>query len=345
MSRLSFAPGRVNLIGEHTDYTGGLAMPMAIGLGTTIRYTPEAGSRFVELVSSVEKEPARVDLALPASLTAIGRLSPSWARYVGGVVATLRPTEGGRGAVTSDVPIGAGLSSSASFELALALALGFGGDARSLARACQQAEHLAFGAPTGILDQMAGACAERGCAMQLDCHSLAVVQVPLPGDVEIAVVHSGLPRAVASTAYAERRSQCLAAEEVVGPLRLARLDDLSQLRDEVLARRARHVVTENERVRQFSDALLADDLSEAGRLMAESHASLRDDYEVSLPALDDLVGFLQETPGVYGARLTGAGFGGCAVALAAPGALAGALEGRTHWFVRPEDGARLLEEP
>jgi galactokinase len=305
----AYAPGRVNLIGDHTDYSGGYVLPMAVDLGTTVELV-RGGDR-VELRSADAADPAVVplDVADPSAV------HPPWARYVAGVVSVTRPTTGGTGTVATTLPIGAGLSSSAALEVATALALGFGGSTTDLALACQRAEHLASGVPCGVMDQLASAGGVGGHALLIDCGSLTVTPVPIPTDAEIVVVHSGQTRALADSAYAQRRSELEAGEP----------------------RRVRHVATENERVLAFAAAMQAGDLAGAGRLMVESHASLRDDFEVSTPALDALVERLCAVHGVHGARLTGAGFGGCVVAITDLGALA---EG---WVVRPSAGARLLE--
>ena len=326
----AFAPGRVNLIGDHTDYTGGWALPMAIEWGTTVEVA--RGGPRVELSSSEDPEPAIVDLdvADPRAVT------PAWARYVAGVVAVTRPAEGANGTVTSTLPVGAGLSSSAALEVAVALALGFDGSGMELALACQRAEHLASGVPSGVMDQLASVLGTEGHALLIDFSSLEVVPVPVPEGVDVVVVHSGQARALAGSAYAERRAQCEAAAEVIGPLRRATVDDVDRLDDDVLRRRARHVVTENARVLDFAAALRSGDLVAAGRLMAASHASLAADFEVSTPALDALVAELEAAPGVYGARLTGAGFGGCVVALADP---ASPVRG---WRLHPSPGATLV---
>lgn len=324
------APGRVNLIGDHTDYAGGLALPMAIDLGTTVE--GERTGRTVELVSDREPVPARVplDVADPATV------EPAWARYVAGVVAELRPATGLVGRVHTTLPVGAGLSSSAALELSVALALGFTGEPLELARLCQRAEHLASGVPCGLMDQLTAACGVEGHALLVDFATTEVTPVPVPDDAEIVVVHSGEPRALAGSAYAERRAQVDAAVAELGPLRDRPVGDLDRLEDPVLRRRARHVLTENARVRAMAAALAAGELVEAGRLMVESHRSLRDDFEVSTPRLDELVAILCASPRVHGARLTGAGFGGCVVALCDPGALGG-------WghHVRASAGARL----
>jgi galactokinase len=190
----------------------------------------------------------------------------------------------------------------------------------ALAELCQRAEHRAVGVPTGIMDQLTIVAAVEGSVLRLDCRTLAVTPVPLPEGVEVVVADSGQARTVDGSAYAQRVAECERAEAELGrPLRDAVAADAETLADPVLRRRARHVVTENARVDAMVAALTAGELRHAGQLMAASHASLRDDYEVSTPALDELVGRLRGTPGVYGARLTGAGFGGCAVALCAPG--------------------------
>lgn len=324
----TFAPGRVNLIGEYTDIADGLVLPMAIHLGTTV--TGESGGAVVTLTSADEPEPAVV----PLDVTDPAACRPDWARYVAGVVAEVRPTVGFTGTVTTTVPIGAGLSSSAALEVAVALAVGFDGDAAALAQLTRRAEHAASGVPCGIMDQLTSAAGVAGAALLIDCHTLTVTPVPVPDDVEVRVIHSGQARQLAASAYGERKAAVDAAAAVLGPLRL--LDDpstVTRIDDPVVRRRARHVITENARVRWFARHLAAGDPEAAGAEMAASHASLRDDFEVSTTVLDELVDRLSATSGVYGARLTGAGFGGCVVALTAPGALD---EG---WLVRPSRGA------
>ena len=305
----AYAPGRVNLIGDHTDYAGGYVLPMAVDMGTTVELAG-AGPAVV-LTSDVEAEPAMVGL----DVSDPRQVEPAWARYVAGVVALLRPATGGRGRVTTTLPVGAGLSSSAALEVATALALGFEGSAIDLAQLCQRAEQLASGVPCGVMDQLTSAAGVEGHALLIDCGSLVVTPVLVPSHAEVVVIHSGQVRALDGSGYAARRAELEAGH----PGRL------------------RHVASENERVLACAEALRAGDLVRAGRLMVASHESLRDDYEVSTPVLDALVTRLCGQPGVHGARLTGAGFGGCVVALTDPGAL------REGWVVRPSAGARLLE--
>jgi galactokinase len=225
----------------------------------------------------------------------------------------------------------------------VALALGFEGTSLALAQACQAAEHLASGVPCGIMDQLVSATGVAGHAVLIDCTTLTVAPTSLPPNAEIVVVHSGTARELATTAYAERRSAVEAAAEAVGrPLRLAEPADVEALADPVLRRRARHVVSENRRVLAFVAALSGADLDVAGQIMAESHASLRDDFEVSTRVLDLLVAELTATPGVFGSRLTGAGFGGCVIALCETGRGAALLAQYPNgWIVRAAGGARL----
>jgi galactokinase len=283
----------------------------------------------IVLVSNSEPEAAVV----PLDIADPGAVEPVWARYVAGVVAVVRPSVAATGIVTTTLPIGAGLSSSAALEVAVALALGFEGTPLELALACQQAEQLATGVPTGIMDQLASAAGVAGHALLIDCASYEVTPVAVPDGVEVVVADSGERRALGATPYAARRAQCEAAAAAVGPLLEASLAEVNGVADPVARRRARHVVTENQRVLAFADCLRAGDLIGAGALMTESHRSLRDDFDVSTPALDALVAEMAATPGVYGARLTGAGFGGCAVALADPGS---PVEG---WRVAASAGA------
>lgn len=304
------SPGRVNLIGDHTDYTGGLVLPMAINRYTTIRGTRTTKS--VRLHS--QNEPETVDFELPVSSP--DKVTPSWGRYVAGVAAEMQNRAlGFDGEISCTIPIGAGLSSSAALEVATALALGDMSSAVERAKLCQRAEFRAVGVPCGIMDQLTVASGIRDHALLIDCHELTILPVQLPNDAKI-VVQFIAQRKLASSSYGERVVQCAAAEKIIGPLRLAKLPSLSSITDETIFRRARHVVSENQRVRDFAMMLCTGDLKSAGQLMIESHNSLDRDFETSTPQMNSAVAAATSQPGVFGARMTGGGFGGCIVILA-----------------------------
>jgi galactokinase len=323
------APGRVNLIGDHTDYTGGMVLPMTIDRWTEIRGVPSSS---ISLQSGDEPEPADLELAIENPQD----VEPHWARYVAGVVAEMQPYGGITGTVATDIPIGAGLSSSAALELAVALALGFDGDELSLAQLCRRAEIRASGVPCGIMDQLVIAAGVADHALLIDCGDVTIEPVKIPDDVDV-VVQFVAQRTLVGSGYADRVAECAAAEALIGPLRLAGLRDATSISDPTIRQRAEHVVSENQRVRDFAAALSAGELRSAGALMVASHDSLRDLFETSTPVMDKAVEELSTRRGVYGARMTGGGFGGCVVALTEPGALT------TGWVVRAVDGAHRVE--
>ena len=316
------APGRVNLIGEHTDYNDGFVMPLAIEQAVWLAVGPRDDDRVV-LHSTRAPEPA--DFRLGAMERGDG-----WGEYAKGVAWALQAQghelRGLEGVLASDVPEGAGLSSSAALELAVARALSEGAgldwDPAVMARTAQRAENEWVGVRCGVMDQMASACGVAGHAVLLDCRSLAVTPTPLPAWTTVLVLDTGTRRGLVDSAYNARRETCERVARVlsVPALRDATLDGL-QAAEDVLTptqmRRARHVVTENARVLAAAEAMRQGDAARVGALMAASHASLRDDYEVSSPALNAFVEAAQAQPGCYGARMTGAGFGGCVVALVA----------------------------
>ncbi len=331
----------MNLIGDHTDYNQGVALPMAIDLGTVVTFAPDRGPEVV--FSSVwDNEPASVDVHIPNDGATIRAVQPRWARYVAAMVAAIRPRGGGRGTLDSTLPVGAGLSSSASLEVAVALALGFEAEPLTMARTCQRAELAATGVATGLMDQLTVAAGVEGCALLIDFSDLTMATVRIPEGVEVLAVHSGAKRTVERSGYAARQAECEAASHRLGPLGLLHPDAIVGLPDPTLRRRARHVITECDRVRWCASALLAGDVVEAGRLMTASHASLAGDFEVSTPELDQLVEHLTSIPGVYGARLTGAGFGGCVVALAEPGAVDIAALPTAAWRLKASRGAHII---
>ena len=274
--RLVRAPGRVNLIGDHTDYNDGWCLPMAIDRDCRVAVraldTGRIRARSLDRTGEVEFE---------AGAAEPGDVEPAWGRFVAGAARVLGRTAGAAVAVGSTVPPGAGLSSSAALCVALVLALGADpADPVRVAEAARAAEVLATGVPVGLLDQLASLLGRAGTALLLDCRRLEADPVPLPPSVAVGVVHSGLPRAVASSEYAARRGACEAAARRLGvpALRDATFD---QVRDDPVAR---HVVSENQRVLAAADALRAGDLRTLGALLVESHASLRDDFAVSTPS-------------------------------------------------------------
>jgi galactokinase len=335
------APGRVTLIGDHTDYNGGLSLPMAIDLETRASFTPRPGSFLIGLRSDQFAQPWEIHLGQTAP-------SPPEALLAAGLIRLAHPAAGGAVTVTSTLPVGAGLSSSAAFSVALLLALGQAADPLALATMCRDAEALA-GAHVGLLDPLAICAARAGHALRIDFTTLETRPVPLPEAAAFVVVHSGATRQLGLSPYATRRAECERAANQLGrPLGRCALGDLSGLADPVLRRRARHVITECARVEQVVAQLergLRADLAAVGALMTEGHRSLAEDYRVSIPAVDELVDQLLARPGVLGARLTGGGFGGCVVALCQPDSPAlspAAHAPRRAWRVSPAAGAAQL---
>ena len=320
------APGRVNLIGEHTDYTGGLVFPMAIDRWTTIDYNI-TGSGIV--LDSADAD-GTVSIALGKSFDAA--MTPSWGRYVGAVASLLDSPRGISGHVSTTIPVGAGLSSSAALEIAVALALGSSLSSSELAQLTRRAEHLATGVPTGIMDQLSIASARDGHGTMIDCRTLEVTHVPIPTDVKI-VVRFIAHRTLVGSAYADRVAQCAAAESIIGPLRDASLTDVAAITDETIASRARHVITDNARVVSFASALASGDYGTAGEIMSDCHRSLAEDFAISNDQMNAAVQDMRAIPGVFGARMTGGGFGGCIVALCEPDAV---VDG---WHVKPVSAA------
>jgi galactokinase len=315
------APGRVNLIGEHTDYNDGYVLPMAIDQAVWIAVRPTEARRIK--VDSL-------DFAQTASfdLDNFQRETGGWIEYLKGVAWVLQETGlelmGWEGVIASDIPIGAGLSSSAALELATARSFAavtkFPWDGPRMAKLCQQAENQWVGVNSGIMDQMISACGEEGHALLIDCRSLDVEPIPLPSEIAVLAMDTCTRRGLRDSAYNERRAQCEAAADFfnVDTLRDVNMELLElrgQKLDELIRRRARHVISENERTLNAVEAMKDNDPSRLGKLLNESHHSLRDDFEVSSPELNALVDCALQDAACFGARMTGAGFGGCAVAL------------------------------
>jgi galactokinase len=321
---LARAPGRVNLIGDHTDYNEGFVLPMAIDRAAWIALRPRDDAR-VTAYSLDFKQSIAFDI------TDEERHGGGWHEYMRGIAWALRhsgtvsaPVRGWDGVVAGDVPLGAGLSSSAALELATARAFagvsGLPWHPAEMARLAQRAENDWVGVNCGIMDQLISAAGEQDHALLIDCRSLQTRAVPLPGDASVVVLDTATRRGLVDSAYNERRAQCEAAARFFG-VRALRDVDLATFSarsgglDPVTRRRAQHVVTENARTLAAAVALEGGDLRTVGALMNESHASLRDAFEVSRPELDAMVAVARDQPGCFGARMTGAGFGGCAVAL------------------------------
>lgn len=318
------APGRVNLIGEHTDYNEGFVLPMAIDRAVWIALRPRADRRV--LVYSLD-----LNLSADFGLDSLARGENRWEEYIKGVAHELQLAHyhltGWEGVLAGDVPRGGGLSSSAALEVATARAFasvsGFEWDALRIARIGQRAENNWLEVQTGIMDQAVSAGAKAGHAFFLDCRSLEYQHIPLPKDVAVAVMDTSTRRGLVGSAYNERREQCERAARWfrVTALRDVSVDEFEERGknkeglDELAWKRARHIITENERVLRAVNAMRADDVVTLGKLFNESHASLRDDFEVTNDALNWIVESAQARPECLGARMTGAGFGGCAVAL------------------------------
>jgi galactokinase len=326
-ARVYRAPGRVNLIGEHTDYNDGFVMPVAIEYSVWIAIAPRDDRKLV-LYSENFSQSAEIDLDEPDS-----RPRGQWSDYVQGVAVMLqeagRLLRGANMLIRGEVSIGSGLSSSAAIEVASGFALLENSelpvDRVSLAKLCRRAENEFVGARVGIMDQFVSCCGQTGQALMLDCRSLDYRLLPIPSNVSLVICNTMVKHDLAIGEYNTRRAEC--EEGVrrlsrrlphVRALRDVRVEDLDRYRSDLpqtIYKRCRHVVTENKRVRDATVALQKADLATFGRLMAESHVSLKDDYEVSCPELDLMVELAGQVEGVYGARMTGGGFGGSTVNL------------------------------
>ena len=314
------APGRVNLLGEHTDYNDGFVLPMAIEHAVWIALHPRA-DRTVNIFADNFKQKNTF------SLDSFEK-GKGWIEYIKGVAYALQEAgfllKGWDGVMMGNVPVGAGLSSSAAVEVAatraFALASGFEWDAKRMALIGQRAEGDWVGVKGGMMDQMVSAIAKEGYALFLDTRSLETRHIPLPEDAAIVIMDTSTRRELVDSEYNTRSSECFEAAKMLGvkalrDVDMALLNEKQDILREVVFRRARHVITENQRVLDAIDALQSGKLEEVGKYFNASHASLRDDFEVTNDALNWIVEIAQSQPGCYGARMTGAGFGGAAVAL------------------------------
>lgn len=315
------APGRVNIIGEHTDYNDGFVLPMAINRAAWIALRPST-DRQVAIYST------HFEQTITFSLDDFQTEKSGWVEYLRGVAWAL--TEAGYaltgwdGVLASDVPVGAGLSSSAAVELATARAFavtsGFVWEPAAMAKLGQIAENKWVGANTGIMDQMISAAGKADHALLIDCRSLETELVHIPGGTVIVVLDTSTRRGLVDSAYNERRASCEAAARffaasALRDVTLEQFEDQASQLDPIVRRRARHVITENARTLQAADAMRRGDAAALGKLMDASHVSMRDDFEISSDALNAIVDAARREPGCYGARMTGGGFAGCAVAL------------------------------
>jgi galactokinase len=366
---LALAPGRVNLIGEHTDYNEGWVLPMAIARHVGVAFRQRADRRLrAHAVAFGETQEVDLDLLQPPG-------EGGWISYVAGMAWAMLDAglelQGIDCVIDGNVPLGSGLSSSAALEMATARALCAAAEGpwrpKEMARLGQRADNVYVGVSSGPMDQLASAAAEPGCALLVDCRSLETEAVPFPGDAAIVVMDTGSRRALVASAYNERRDSCRRAVEAVRHLQpeVRALRDVDEelleaaraRMDATTYRRSAHVVAENLRPHAFAEALRQGDLPLAGQLMDDSHASLRDLYEVSSPELDRITELARSQPACFGARLTGAGFGGCAVALVATGGEEAFIEAvhpayrtefdlESEFFVcEPVAGARLSDPP
>lgn len=318
---LTKSPGRVNIIGEHTDYNDGFVLPMAINFATWVALRPRKDDRVI--VTALEKNEK-----LEFYLNDIPKGDGGWREYITGVSWALGEDgyqlKGWEGVISGDVPIGAGLSSSAALELAIAKAFAvvsnLDWNPTRMALACQKAENQWVGINSGIMDQMISANGQENSALMIDCRSLDTKQVPLPKGISFVILDTSTRRGLVDSAYNERRVQCEAVARHFGvqALRDINLDQLEMEKnqiDSLLYRRARHVVSGNQRVLEAVEAMDDNNPSTLGQLMNESQTSMRDDFEISRAEMDEMVAIAQQQPGCYGARMTGGGFGGCAIAL------------------------------
>jgi len=342
------APGRVNLIGEHTDYNDGFVLPLAIDRGTVVA-ARRGGAEIVVLAADFGEED-RFTFAEPIAPAGAN----DWRNYVRGMIAMLIDEgvalQGMELAIAGDVPQGAGLSSSASLEVAVGLAVaklsGVEIDLTRLAQLAQRAENEFAGCACGIMDQLVSARAQAEHALLIDCRSLECRAVPVPEDIVVLIVESGVEHRHTESGYNIRRRQCeqAAAHFAVPALRDADVAHLERGEglDEEAHRRARHVITENNRTVEAAEALTSGDMERLGRLMSESHVSMRDDFEITVAETDELVGVIEREVGVEGgARQTGGGFGGCVIALV-PKARVDAVIERVRRDYRPPNGRPLL---
>ena len=344
------APGRVNLIGEHTDYNDGFVLPCAIGPATMVAVSKRHDNNVEVIAADFGDAGDQFGLELPLQRN----IEQPWADYVRGMISALQNAgyalSGAHIAIAGNLPKGAGLSSSASLEVAVGKAMSALADIdidnTRLAQIAQRAECDFVGTQCGIMDQLISAQGKAGHALLIDCRSLGLTDAPVPDDVAIMIVHSGVTRGLVDGHYNARRRQCEAAATAMGvpALRDADLEMLAAASlDAVTKMRARHVITENQRTLDAADALAKSDLATLGMLMAQSHTSMRDDFEITVPPVDALVAMLQKAIGTQGgARMTGGGFGGACVAVMPSAMVADVQAAITAEYRTPEGNVPII---
>ncbi len=319
------APGRVNLIGEHTDYNDGFVLPCAIDYQAMIAASPRNDDRLVVSAANYEGQVTEFQLSLPVNHSK----EAFWSNYIRGVASVLLeagyPIKGANIAIAGNVPQGAGLSSSACLEVVTALTLtslsGLEVSLKELAVISQRAENEFVGCNCGIMDQMVSACGQENHAMLLDCRTLETRSVPIPDNIAVMIINSNIKRGLVDSEYNTRRQQCETAAAHYGvkalrDLNIAQLESGRGDLDDIIYRRARHIVTENQRTLDAAEALSQGNIQKTAALMAASHASMRDGFEITVPGIDAIVDMVKNVIGSEGGvRMTGGGFGGCVVAL------------------------------
>uniref|UniRef100_H2YGD8 Galactokinase n=1 Tax=Ciona savignyi TaxID=51511 RepID=H2YGD8_CIOSA len=364
---ITCAPGRVNLIGEHTDYNEGFVFPMAVPMVTIMAGCIDMTSSNITIATTdqLTDEPRIVEFASPTKDAPLLPGNPAWANYVKGVIQyfNLAPVPGFKAILVNSVPLGGGLSSSASLEVAVytfleALTGVVAPDLQTKALACQLAEHKFANMPCGIMDQFISVMGKAGHGLLIDCRSMESNLVPIVDpNLSVLVVNSNVRHKLTGSEYPDRRRQCYAAAEImkVKSLRNATVKGLADHKDqmdEVMYRRARHVIGEISRTVEATEALKLGDYKFFGTLMVQSHNSLRDDFEVSCSELDELVSLALECDGMYGSRMTGGGFGGCTVSLVDSSYISqvvahiqGKYSGSATFYVTtPSDGATVISK-
>ncbi len=341
--RTVITPGRVNLIGDHTDYSKGLALPVAINLYIVAKYEDIPGARVLNITTEIDTKKGKEILRSEIDFNDT-KLDDPLARFIKAAADIVNATPAGILKITSTLPMGAGLSSSASFIISLLLSFSDLPLDENLAKMAQQTEHIATSAKTGMLDQLAIINGKKGSAMLINFEDNSLKEIYIPPEIQIAIVHSGITRKLSDSNYSKRADAVALIENRYGKLNKMTISELTEIHEPELKPLAKHIITENKRVLDFSNALIDSDFHAIKEIIHNSQLSLSQDYGVSLPEIDNLVENVNSIRGVIGSRLTGGGFGGCLVVLAEKEKFDyQALSNLNHqfWLVRPSDGPRV----